>query len=113
GRDLKHTLEKASASAKHRFESDGNEGGDWFSSLKHSVSTGAHKCQRGLEENPVGMAAGLLGVGVLLGSLFPGTQRENELLGDYAESMKTSGRKMFQKGSRVAKTAAQSALHEV
>lgn len=56
-----------------------------------SLSTGRDGVQQFVEDNPVMVGVVGIAAGLLLGSLLPGTRRENQVFGRYADEVKDQG----------------------
>jgi Protein of unknown function (DUF3618) len=69
-----------------------------------------------VEEYPLALAAGFVGIGLLTGLLLPRTRQEDKLMGEKADQLieqaKETGKEALQKTKRVAQRVAESTLEE-
>ena len=81
------------------------------------METSQEKYRQGLDQNPLGMAIGFLGVGLLAGSLVPITRREDELMGERSDELldavKETGEDFLEKGKRVVERVAHTTMDQV
>lgn len=91
--------------------------GNASQTLSDTVASGRERYHRGLRENPLGLMVGALGIGLLAGVLAPVSRREEELFGEYSDTvtnkLKSTGDELVEKGKRAGERVAQTALDEV
>ena len=72
--------------------------------------------RKAVDEVPLGVGLGFLGLGVLAGLLIPRTEIEDELMGDTADELKHAagekGEELVERGKRVASRVADKAAEE-
>lgn len=68
------------------------------------------------EEHPVAMGLGVLGIGLLIGSMLPSTRREDRAFGERSDAAKEraadAGREAMRRGQEAASTAGEAAYEE-
>lgn len=102
-----------------------------FSSIQHSTGDMSSRVSDGLQENyravdrkfrqavdevPLGVGLGFLGLGVLVGLMLPRTQAEDEFMGEAADELKHAaadkGEDLVERGKEVASRVADKAKEE-
>lgn len=107
-------------SVKGAFASASQSGSEMSSRLADGVQEKYHvvdrNFRRAVDEVPLGVGLGFLGLGVLAGLLLPRTDAEDELMGDAADDLKEAasdkGGDLLERGRQVASRVADKALEE-
>ena len=66
-----------------------------------------------VDENPVMVAVAGLAAGLLLGALLPGTNRENELVGRFADDVRAEGKRYAVEAVREVQEAVHGTLQKI
>lgn len=66
-----------------------------------------------IDENPIMVAVAGVAIGLLLGALLPGTDRENELVGRFADDIKDEGKRYAVEAVREAQGTVQETLQKL
>jgi len=84
--------------------------------LQHGYAYAGYRFQEVVEEYPLAVAVGFLGVGLLTGVLLPRTRQEDKLLGESSdrlvEQVKETGKETLDKAKAVAERVTQTAVDE-
>ena len=101
----KHAISDAASAVTSKFSG----GSPRRSSGPSSVSVAATKVRRAAHENPLGVGAAVLGLGLLAGALIPETDAENHLMGESADEIRERARRQAQAAAGQAKARGQAA----
>jgi ElaB/YqjD/DUF883 family membrane-anchored ribosome-binding protein len=111
-RDRKEAVVGATQSVKDRIVGAGQSVND-ATPDGQQVKQQAKRAKSIAQENPLGLAAGAVAVGLLAGMLIPSTRVEDEKLGpmadDVKERAKQTGQDALEHGKQVAQDAAETA----
>ena len=91
-------------------------GNDATLHLQEGYAYAGDRFQEAIEEYPLAVAVGFLGVGLLTGLLLPRTRQEDQLMGEKSdrliEQVKETGKETFDKAKAVAERMAATAMDE-
>jgi uncharacterized protein DUF3618 len=91
-------------------------GSDATQNLQKSYAYAGDRFQEAVEEYPLAIAAGFLGVGLLTGLLLPRTRQEDKLLGEKSDQVidqvKEAGKETLEKAKTVAQRVAKTTMEE-
>lgn len=99
---VRDSVDQASGWARDRYGETAGWAGDRYESASRSatyarrrsaaeLNRGRDGVSRFVEENPIMVGVVGLAAGLLAGALLPGTRRENQLLGRYADEVRDQG----------------------
>lgn len=86
--------------------------GDYARRARHTISQAKDSAGRYYHENPLVVGALALGAGAALGALLPSTKREDELLGEHSEAVKSTAEDTLAESVEKAKTVAATAVEK-
>ncbi len=102
----KHAIAGAASAVTDKFSGGGSSARRTGPS---SVSVAATKVRRAARENPLGVGAAVLGLGLLAGALIPETDAENHLMGETADDVRERARRQAEQAAQQAKARGQAA----
>ncbi len=115
-----HATEKIgdfAQSAKERVTHAGERLSDTASHLGENIREGIHhtreRYDRAVDQYPLAVAAGALGVGILAGMLLPRTRAEDRFIGETSDEVKERGRELGREAAERGTEMAEKALSSV
>lgn len=109
GTQVRQALDAARERTASAYSSSVERASEAIDSARESVSLAAQRAAQSIEENPVAALVGGLALGVIAGTLLPGTRREAELLGPVGSRVGEAARTAAQ----AARDAGQAKLDEL
>jgi hypothetical protein len=116
GSDVHATARSARKIVNESFRQSRRAGSDAAQHLQTGYAYAGDRFQEAMEEYPLAVAVGFLGIGLLTGLLLPRTRQEDKLIGEKSdqiiEQVKETGKETLDKAKAVAQRVATTAMDE-